>query len=162
MSKRQFDDFTPSIKGKKGKNYHLMRIKCFFFLYKQDGYTLLDIPSIDPYHVDLIHLKVSPLFLKAAIEARDIDIRGATNLRIKNVRSKINNKNVYFEGNVLLPLIDAQGYYSGHITLGDVPIKPKGQFDAKLCEYIFYLDRSTSLSKQKHFFSQTEYQHYVN
>lgn len=102
---------------------------------------MLDIPSIDPYHVDQIHLKVSPLFLKAAIEARDIDIRGATNLRIKNVRSKINNKNVYFEGNVLLPLIDAQGYYSGQITLGDVPIKPKGQFDAKLCEYISYLDR---------------------
>lgn len=84
--------------------------------------------------MDQIHLKVSPLFLQAVIEGRDVNIRGGTNVRIKNIRSKINNKNVYFEGSVFFPLLDAQGYYSGQVKLGDVPLKPKGQFDAKFCE----------------------------
>lgn len=64
--------------------------------------------------------------------------QGASNVQIKNVRSKVNDQSLRLEMDVFFPKLITEADFKGRSTFNQVKVKSEGHAKVHICEYCLY------------------------
>lgn len=93
------------------------------------GFTQLNIPSIDPFHHDKTYFEYKQGVLMITLNTKNMIVNGISEAKIKAVRSKANDKNVYIEFDTAFERLEMLSDYTGTAVLSELKVKSGGKLN---------------------------------
>lgn len=90
------------------------------------GYAPLNIVSFDPYKVkkSTIEFSTGTIFSKSVL--KDALIYGFSTAQVKNVRTKVNDRKMYIELDMRIPVLTTEAMYKGTGGFNELRINSNG------------------------------------
>lgn len=101
----------------------------------KDGYPPLDVAPLDPYRVGAARFEYAVGPLSTKVNLKDAVVSGASKLQIKDVRSKINDRNAYMELDITVPKLITESDFKGRSTFNGAKVRSDGHVKIVLCKF---------------------------
>ncbi|XP_063706475.1 uncharacterized protein LOC134835527 [Culicoides brevitarsis] len=95
----------------------------------KNGYPEFNIPSIDPFYHDKTHFEYKQGILTVNLNTKDMIVNGVRFIKIKEVRSKANDKNIYVEIDADFDRLEMLADYKGNAVLSELNVKSGGKLN---------------------------------
>lgn len=98
----------------------------------KDGYAPLGISYFDPYKVkkSVVEFSTGTIFSKSVM--KDALISGFSRAQVKNVRTKVNDRKMYIELDMKLPVLTTEAMYKGFGGFNELRINSSGYMKVTL------------------------------